>query len=400
MSRIPTRVPPPCSASATDGTEENPRRRPNRSLPSAITDAPPPPLVLMVLAALMIFGAAAGANCQSIKGIYALGSDTRSQIPRAVLENPNVDGIALRYAWDDLEPAEGTFDWTRVDRDVARAQLYHKKVSLSVTAGVRTPHWVYAAGAAPFTFAWDKTWGFSLCSRQSIPVPWNTIYLSKWKAFVRGLGHRYAASPAVICIKLTGVNGPTQETQLPHSGGAQVPHGRVICPGADSISDWVAAGYTRSKVDRAWLGIADTFAQSFPNQRLALMISPRAFPPIDDSGHVISHKAADMKLTHELINEGRTRYGARCGSEQWSFGGSMLVRVVRNRAPCDRRISDALGGHQGPRLPYERRCEPVQSTACIAQSLGPRDWMRSTVFRSLLARSLESRYGKRDRTSP
>ena len=311
MTRIPIRVRRLRSASVTDATVDNFGRRPDRMFSSASPDEPPSPLISIMLAALMVLAAAAGANCQSMKGIYALGSDTRRPIPRAVLENPDVDGIALRYAWDELEPAAGALDWTRIDRDVAQARIAHKKVSLSVTAGVRTPHWVYASGAASFSFTWDRAWGYSPCSRQSIPIPWDSIYLFKWKAFVRELGHRYAANPAVICIKVTGVNGPTQETQLPHSGGAQMPHGPLSCPGTNRNSDWVAAGYTRTRVDAAWLGIADTFAQSFPSQRLALMIGPRAFPPIDDSGHVILHKAADMKLTHELIDQGITRYGTR-----------------------------------------------------------------------------------------
>lgn len=98
---------------------------------------------------------------------------------------------------------------------------------------------------------------------------------------------------------------------MPHSAGAQMPRGGVTCPGSDTITDWLAAGYTRSKVNTAWLSIADTFADAFPTQELALMIGPRAFPPIDDSGKLMPHRGADTQLTHELVDEGMRRYGAR-----------------------------------------------------------------------------------------
>jgi hypothetical protein len=270
-------------------------------------------LVSTILAAALMLASTPCAYCSPpMRGIYALGSGTPQQpIPAAVLRNPNVDGIALRYSWNELEPEAGMLDWSDIDRDLAQARRYHKAVSLSVTAGVRTPHWVYDTGALRFTFAWDRPWGFPPCSAQSIPIPWDNTYLSRWKALVRDLGHRYANNPSLIAIKLTGINGATQETQLPHSGGAQMVHGPLTCLNSDSISAWQTSGYTRARVDAAWGEIADAFANAFPNQQLVLMIGPGAFPPIDDLGRLMPHRKADIQLVHELINAGIERFGSR-----------------------------------------------------------------------------------------
>src|SRR5882724_9646501 len=68
--------------------------------------------------------------------------------------NPYVQGIALRTHWDRVEPHEhadpNDFYWDYLDQGVAFAAAHGKKVSISVTAGVTTPQWVYDAGAPIF----------------------------------------------------------------------------------------------------------------------------------------------------------------------------------------------------------------------------------------------------------
>src|SRR6266704_2210501 len=68
--------------------------------------------------------------------------------------NPYVQGIALRTHWDRVEPHEHTnaddFYWDYLDQGVALAAAQGKKISISVTAGVTTPQWVYDAGAPVF----------------------------------------------------------------------------------------------------------------------------------------------------------------------------------------------------------------------------------------------------------
>jgi hypothetical protein len=224
----------------------------------------------------------------STVGVYDLQDPNQLSIAPAILGNPNVDGIALRSFWNHLEPAHGVYDWTVLDQPLAQSTAAGKSVSLSVTAGIQTPAWVYAEGAAPFPYT------DSSGASQVIPIPWDPVYLADWKEFVQAAGERYASNPAVVQVKLTGLNRETQEVLLP-KGAADLPH-------------WQSVGYTSTKVYDAWVGIVDTFAHAFPNQQLAIIIVPNGLPDIDNRGQVVSGAGEDLVRT--LINDGIARYGA------------------------------------------------------------------------------------------
>src|ERR1700738_982837 len=80
----------------------------------------------------------------STVGVYDLQDPNQLSINPAILANPNVDGIALRSYWNHLEPADGVYDWSYIDKPLAQAVAAGKSVSLSDTAGIQTPDWVYA----------------------------------------------------------------------------------------------------------------------------------------------------------------------------------------------------------------------------------------------------------------
>ena len=76
-------------------------------------------LLLMLLcgSALAFIDSASG---QVVRGVFSLspaGVATRE----SVLSNPNVDGISIRQDWKDLEPSEGSYNWSFLDSEVARA---------------------------------------------------------------------------------------------------------------------------------------------------------------------------------------------------------------------------------------------------------------------------------------
>jgi hypothetical protein len=229
-----------------------------------------------------------------INGVYALGFQN-TPVPPAVLANRYVDGLALRYSWAVLEPRDGVFDWSIVDRDIADAKAHGKKVSLSITPGIHTPAWVYTYGAVAFEFVWDKPWGKAPCATRRIPIPWDPVYLSRWFGFVRALGNRYDLESAVTHVKLTGLNARTSETILPRARRERISNGMRSCSSGDDVRNWQRVGYSRTRVLETWTRIADTFARSFPHKKLALMIGQKGLPPIDDYGKVMKRKPADQR---------------------------------------------------------------------------------------------------------
>jgi hypothetical protein len=224
----------------------------------------------------------------STVGVYDLQDPNQLSINPAILGNANVDGIALRSYWNHLEPAHGVYDWSFLDQPLGQAMDAGKAVSMSTTAGIQTPDWVYGEGAAKFHYI------DSSGTPQDIPIPWDPVYLADWEEFVRALGDRYASNPAVVQVKLTGLNRETQEVLLPKTA-ADLPH-------------WQSVGYTSTKVDDAFEEIVDTFAQAFPKQQLAIIIVPNGLPDIDSQGHIVS--GAGEALVKTLIQQGIDRYGA------------------------------------------------------------------------------------------
>lgn len=268
-------------------------------------------LMVQFLSYIFLFcSGIASASDVSLFGIYAL-ADQDAPISSAILDNSNVDGLALRFSWNQLEPRDGVFNWSPVDVQIASARAHHKKVSLGVTAGARTPAWVYAAGASYFSFVWDKPWGPPICSNQRIPIPWDPVYLNKWGGFVRALGARYGHTSIVIYVKITGVNATTQELILPHSRSTTISHLGVTCVSGDDVARWLAVDYSRAKIEQAWKQMADTFAQAFPAAKLGLMIGPAGLPPIDERGAIIANRGADREAPLQLIDQGIQNYGRR-----------------------------------------------------------------------------------------
>ncbi|HVN27241.1 MAG TPA: beta-galactosidase [Candidatus Binataceae bacterium] len=227
-------------------------------------------------------------------------------VPSSILMNPSVDGVALLFLWQNIEPGEGDFQWRAIDEQVERIHQSGKVYSLGVIPGINTPAWVYRAGAAPFQFRWDKPWGPPPCSEARFPIPWDPVYLSRWKAFVRALGERYARDPRLVLVKIQGVNAQTPEFLLPHDRPGEAGAGRLVqCEPTDEVAEWQRVGYRPAKVREAWKESAEAYRIAFPRQQLAIESGPWGMPPIDASGTVRIGHAADRELPSSIIRVGK-----------------------------------------------------------------------------------------------
>jgi hypothetical protein len=105
---------------------------------------------------------------------------------------------------------------------------------------------------------------------ETLPMPWDQVYLDRWFAFLKELSDKYGNSAA---FRLVGADGPTSvsaEATLPNSGA--------------DLKKWKSDGYTPSKYIDAWKSVFRTYAADFPNQFISLSLGSGL--AINDKGRI------------------------------------------------------------------------------------------------------------------
>jgi hypothetical protein len=161
-------------------------------------------LLIISLAFVLIDGTSAGLaatpNKQTASGIFALISADTVKHPfknlagEACWTNPNVAGVVLRTDWATTEPVAGQYNWSFLDTGLALGQSNHKKIGISVVAGVSSPAWIYALGAKQFI----------LTGYGPMPSPWDAIFQSNWGQFLKQLALRYDSNPQLAFVTMAG----------------------------------------------------------------------------------------------------------------------------------------------------------------------------------------------------
>jgi hypothetical protein len=188
------------------------------------------------------------------------GDPIHDLTPDPMWANAAADGVAMRSAWDRMEPHEHVnatdYYFGFFDQAMSLGAASSKKMSLLVTAGVTAPAWIFAAGATRFdvttafttiaagsngaslpqstifvanqvgpgtggtiyvttsagtqtvTYTGRTGTSYTGCSggtgsmttgndvlyKEAMGLPWNSIFQSKWGAFVQALATKYASA--------------------------------------------------------------------------------------------------------------------------------------------------------------------------------------------------------------
>ncbi|HEY2712886.1 MAG TPA: beta-galactosidase [Chthoniobacterales bacterium] len=190
------------------------------------------------------------------KGVFSL---TAAGHPCAdtVLSNPNVDGVSVRQDWAELEPSEGSFDFSFLDSQVARIAAAGKKILLRINTQAGKPSWVTnsvtAAGGVFYTFVDD----FGV--QNTIPVFWDPTFLAKKKAMIVALGAHFTNNPAIAIVWSSFANARSEDWNVPHT--------------SSQVEAWQQVGYTTDKLLEAGKEIIDTTMMAFPNQYVTLAVA-------------------------------------------------------------------------------------------------------------------------------
>ena len=156
-------------------------------------------LAIAILLGLFLV-ASAFAQFTGQSGVYFLGS---ANVPISVTDfgNPNISGVVVRFNWDDLEVSPGNFDWAFIDGEISKAAQHGKKVSLQPLG---TPHWLDSIGARQYHYLEKNSMSPSFGKVVSKTLPWDSIYLARYKALLQNLAVKYAANPIVTYVNAIG----------------------------------------------------------------------------------------------------------------------------------------------------------------------------------------------------
>jgi len=230
-----------------------------------------------------------------------------------LLANEAVSGITVGERWDDIEPAvgacglpdliatcdRGPTDWSLLDEAFKLAGESQKSVALILTPGVDTPLWVFAKMSSscdnlfipgisppPHDCGYVTLTKFQQQQRADskyLPLPWDPVYRSNWKEFLRRVRNRYAGNPAFVAIAVAGPNAASNEIIYPTSAW-----GALIGPkpGVDADTAWTmlfrnafpkkGSDYWNSDqaIVTAWENAIDDYEQIFSG--ITLVLSPDA----------------------------------------------------------------------------------------------------------------------------
>jgi hypothetical protein len=194
-------------------------------------------------------------------GIYWLGPRERP-VPEAILKNPLIRGVVLRMRWQDIEPKEGSYNWSYFDSEITRVAQWGKVVSLRLPSGGRnTPGWVMELpGIESFSFLDKNPYHKDTVGEEvTIPVFWNHVFLEKKKQFIRAWGARYGANPHVASVDMACANAMTNDWNVP----AHTPR---------DLQEWQKLGYAPEKLTAACRGLLDVTMASAPGKVVVLSI--------------------------------------------------------------------------------------------------------------------------------
>ena len=138
--------------------------------------------------------------------------------------------VYLRFDWRQAEPKDGKFDWTLIDKTIAKARSHGATVAIRImTANAHSntpyssPQWLFKAGCKSYAYkndGSDAAQGGRPMKRFE-PDYADPIYLAKHAAFLQALGQRYNGDPNIEFLDI-GSYGIWGEWHTTHPASIQV----------------------------------------------------------------------------------------------------------------------------------------------------------------------------------
>ncbi len=253
------------------------------------------------------------------------------------INRPKVEGMTIRFRGDWIRPSKTRWDFSFIDRCVARMEKANKLFSLLPMSGDNTAQWLVD----------------SLVSSEKLndaPLPWAQANIDYVVSYYEALGKRYGNHQLCEDVHITGgTRGSTSEEMHADPKWGTKNNARII---------------------GAYIDFIDAAARAFPTQTLWLAISGQKAARgyvngvvefgIREIGGRFGVKnnslKSDTSLTadHNTIVVNAAKRGTRMGFEMARAQGSKLSKAIANANTLAKQagVKDALIFHYPPDLKY------------------------------------------------
>ncbi|MCX7014111.1 MAG: alpha/beta hydrolase-fold protein [Candidatus Sumerlaeota bacterium] len=192
---------------------------------------------------------------------------------RALEGNPYLTGVLLAAQWNEIEPEEGKYDFSRLDRCVDMVRKAGKQYKFKVMTGIYSPEYIYKTGAIRFDTVIANPNRSNYGEKAAIPVPWDPVFQRHFSRLIKVFGERYASDPQCVAVTLTCANYMSAEMHLPKSDA--------------DMKRWAEVGLTTDKLLHVYCQYMDEWAAAFPRQLICLHMSKSTnLPDMSDNEFV------------------------------------------------------------------------------------------------------------------
>jgi len=234
--------------------------------------------------------------------------------------NAAMDAVRLRHpAWDEAEPVEGQYDWTKIDRAIQNAKTNGKMFGCSVAMLCAAPAWLPA-----------KRWPLPATDSgnvRSIVKPWDSVVKPKLLNFIKALCKHVDGKADYIAMGGLGAVIESYITPDPADIEESI---------TDACTHWV----------KSCQSIIDTHAK---NLTTTPFIFTAAKPYKDKAGE-------GTAALIDIVTRACAKYPDRCGVMNCSLNAKSTLGYVPNQLvydhaatnPCGLQFltsSDGFGGH-------------------------------------------------------
>jgi len=249
--------------------------------------------LLPPLASLILLGLVKPVAAQY--GIYFDYHNPSGDSPKH-LDHPHLDGVLLRWSWAQLEPQQGRYDFSAVERDITPWAKANKKVLIGVPlAGQQrgvTPDWVFDELPAIDFIRTGKN------TRVKVPQYWHEKFLPTVSGLVRALGKTYARDPRIEGVMI-GVGHIGFLTAAPNKGGAEA---------------FLKAGWTPEAWKQYARDMIGLYREAFPGKPLILRGSELILRTPDPAAAGFPQSRPFFNdVQEEILTEAATKYGISVG---------------------------------------------------------------------------------------